>query len=69
MTKIAPDNIRSLRHIRLERERLRYMLLRTELEFIKRSGDARKLFTFPNLIRQFQQTIFTFLRKKVSKWF
>ncbi len=69
MTKIAPDKIRSLRHIRLERERLRYMLLKTELEFGKQSRDARKLFSIPNLFKQFQSAIFSYLKKKAGNYF
>lgn len=69
MMKIKPDNLRTLGDIRLEKERLRYMALRTELEFAKGLRQTKKLFTFPNIFTQTQLFIANYTRKIVSSWF
>lgn len=59
----------SLRDIMLEKERLRYLLLRTELELEKSSRNLKKLFTFPDLIKNARSLIADYIRKAVSSWF
>jgi len=59
----------SLRGIMLEKERLRYMLLRTELELEKSSRNLKKIFTFSDLIRNAQSLIADYIRNAVSSWF
>lgn len=69
MKKISPAKMRSLRDINLEKERFRYMALRTELEFSKQLRKTRKLFTFPNLFFPTQIFVAKYVRRVVSSWF
>lgn len=69
MKRANPANIRSLRDIALERERLRYMSLKTELEFSKQLRQTRKLFTFPKLLSQSHILLTGYLRRVISGWF
>jgi hypothetical protein len=67
MTK--PGRMRSLRDIRLEKEKFRYMMLRTELGFSKQLRQTRKLFTFPSIFNQTQHFLAGYIRKTIFGWF
>jgi hypothetical protein len=69
MMKTKPAKMYSLRDVRLEKERLRYMALKTELEFTKQLRQTRKLFTIPNLFNQSQYFLASYVRRIVSGWF
>jgi len=69
MMKTKPAKMRSLRDVRLEKERLRYMALKTELEFTKQLRQTRKLFSIPNLFNQSQFLVASYVRRVVSGWF
>lgn len=67
--KTKPDKMRSLRDICLEKERLRYKAMKTELEFSKQLRQTRRLFTIPNLFSHSQQFVANYVRRVVSSWF
>jgi hypothetical protein len=69
MKKISPATMKTLRDVRLEKERLRYMALKTELEFTKQLRQTRKLFSIPNLLNQSQHFVASYVRRIVSGWF
>ncbi len=69
MKMIKPGRMHSLRDIKLEKEKFRYMLLRTELEFTKQLRQTRKLFTFPGIFNQSQHFVASYIRKTISGWF
>jgi len=68
MNNIRPQKMRTLRDIMLEKERLRYMLLRTELEFEKSTHNLKKIFTFPEPVNQVQSLIADYIRNAVNNW-
>lgn len=65
MKRIKPGKLRSLREIELEKERFRYLALKTELEFSSQLKLARKLFTIPNLLNQGQSLLTDYIKKLI----
>lgn len=65
MKKIKPVKLQSLREIELEKERFRYLALKTELEFSSQLKLARKLFTIPNLLNQGQSFLADYIKKLI----
>ena len=69
MKQLKPSGMRSLRDVRLEKERLRYLALRTELELSKDLRKIKKSFTFPDILAQTGHSITNYLVKAIRSWF
>lgn len=69
MNRIRPGKMNTLRDIMLEKERLRYMALKTELELGKTARSFRKIFALPDLMTQARSLITDYIRIAVSNWF
>jgi hypothetical protein len=69
MKIIRPNKVRSLRELQLEKERFRYLVLRTELEISKQLRLTKRLFTLPNIIMYSQSLLSNFLKKLFMRLF
>lgn len=69
MKQVKPATMRTIRDIRLEKERLRYMAMRTELEFSKNLRQIKKSFTFPDILTQSQYYLASYLSRTIRSWF
>ncbi|MBE0662008.1 MAG: hypothetical protein IH597_06025 [Bacteroidales bacterium] len=69
MKRIRPAKIRSLRELQLEKERFRYLALRTELELSQQLRFTRRLFTLPNLVMYGQSFLTRYLKRLLMRIF
>ena len=69
MKMSRPGKMSSLRDIAFERERLRYLALRTELELKGQLKNTRQIFSFKNILSEMQRLAFTYLKNSVKRIF
>lgn len=66
--RIRTNDIRSLKDIKLEKARLRYQLLHTQLELTSQFQKTREMFSFRNLRQAAQRTLLGYLSNALTKF-
>lgn len=69
MRSSRPGKMSSLHDIAFEKERLRHLELRTELELRRQFRHTRQLFTFHNILHEMQKLVYVHLKNSVKRVF